>query len=290
MSLVSKNCVNFVKNFEGFSATPYRDEVGVLTLGYGMTGSEIAGIASVTEEQATGMLENLLNDKYAQPIKNDLDSKGVDLNQNQFDALVSMAYNVGVGGLLGSTLYRNICNGVRDVDTITSDFEMWDKAGGQVLQGLLRRRKGEAAMFFGSGNTADGFYSKDFIKSVQHDLQRVSCLASGEINADGIVGPKTEAAIKQFRYIVGLSDSNVIDSNLVGALNAITKEPIIGNGWTSNPAATKFIQWYLGIPKDGIFGSQTQAAVKAWQIKSGIWSASGADGVIREKDWDKILK
>lgn len=152
MSLVSKQCVDFVKSFEGFSATPYRDCVGVLTLGYGMTGKEITGISSVTEAQASQMLENLLNNNYAAPIKKDLDGRGVKLTQNQFDALVSMAYNIGTGGLLGSTLYRNICAGVRDVNTITTDFEMWDKAGGNVVSGLLRRRKEEAAMFFSNGN------------------------------------------------------------------------------------------------------------------------------------------
>lgn len=151
--LVSKQCVDFVKSFEGFSAKPYYDEVGVLTLGYGMTGSEIQGLSYVTESQAASMLEDWLNSKYASVIRSDLDKRGITLNQNQFDALVSMAYNVGTGGVLGSTLYRNICNGIRDVGTITSNFLMWNKAGGQVLAGLTRRRQGEANMFFNTGNT-----------------------------------------------------------------------------------------------------------------------------------------
>ncbi|MPU14864.1 glycoside hydrolase family protein [Acinetobacter baumannii] len=154
MGLVSKQCVDFVKEFEGFYPTPYYDIVGVKTLGYGMTGKEIEGLSSVTEAQASRMLENLLNNKYALPIKQDLDRRGVKLNQNQFDALVSMAYNIGTGGLLGSTLYRDVCNGVRDRERITNDFCMWCKAGGQTVYGLLRRRREEAAMFFGSGNTA----------------------------------------------------------------------------------------------------------------------------------------
>ncbi|URZ17254.1 lysozyme [Clostridium felsineum] len=154
MALVSKQCVNFVEQWEGFSATPYYDSVGVKTIGYGMTGDEIAGLTYVTQAQASQMLEDLLNNKYAQPIKNDLTSKGVNLNQNQFDALVSFAYNEGVSALLNqSTLYRNICAGVRDVNTITADFEMWVMAGGKALDGLKNRRAAEAAMFFGSGNT-----------------------------------------------------------------------------------------------------------------------------------------
>lgn len=150
--LVSQQCVDFVKSFEGFYPTPYLDMVGVKTIGYGMTGSEITNLSSVTEKQASDMLKNLLNNNYAQPLKNNLDSSGVNLNQNQFDALVSMAYNIGIGGLLGSTLYRNVCSGIRDVNTITENFCAWSHAGGKVIAGLLRRRQEEAKMFFGSGN------------------------------------------------------------------------------------------------------------------------------------------
>ncbi len=134
-------------------------------------------------------------------------------------------------------------------------------------------------------------YDSDFIKSVQHDLQRVSCLQSGEINATAQLDIKTKQAINEFRYIVDLSGATVIDDALVNALNIITKKPTIGEGWSPIPIATKFIQWYIGIsPKSGIFDKNTVEKVKAWQVKAGIWSAQGADGVIREKDWNKILK
>lgn len=132
-------------------------------------------------------------------------------------------------------------------------------------------------------------YSLDFIRSVQHDLQRVSCLAAGEVNADGVLGPKTKAAIKQFRYAVGLPDSENIDSQLTDALNVITKMPTIGAGWTANVVATRFIQWFIGInPKSGAFDPNTVQKVKEWQKKEGIWG--NPDGVIRAKDWNKILK
>jgi GH24 family phage-related lysozyme (muramidase) len=146
--LISKKCVDFVKSFEGFSSTKYLDSVGVKTLGYGMTGNTIANLNYVTEQQASSMLENLLNNNFAAPIKADLDRKGITLNQGQFDALVSMAYNIGVGGLLSSTLYKNIVAGVRDKATITSNFQAWSKAGGQIVQGLYRRRTEEAELFF----------------------------------------------------------------------------------------------------------------------------------------------
>ncbi|GAB6150194.1 glycoside hydrolase family protein [Clostridium novyi] len=161
MGLVTKECVDFVKKFEGFYSRPYYDIVGVKTLGYGMTGAEIQGLTYVTEAQASRMLEDLLNNKYALPIKRNLDSRGVRLKQNEFDALVSMAYNVGVGGVLGSTLYKDVCRGVRDKDIITRDFCMWCKAGGRTVNGLLRRRKEEAQMFLrssSSSSTSNGDY------------------------------------------------------------------------------------------------------------------------------------
>ena len=161
MNLVSKNCVEFVKRFEGFSATPYNDCVGVRTLGYGMTGAEIANLTYITEERASQMLEDWMNNNYAAPIKNDLDSKGVSLTQNQFDALVSMAYNIGVGGLLGSTLYKNVVAGVREQATITENFQRWSNAGGQRLEGLYRRRTEEAAMFFRNDNNLEKVEEED---------------------------------------------------------------------------------------------------------------------------------
>ena len=154
-SLVSERCIDFIKSWEGFSATPYRDEVKVWTLGYGMTGDEIEGIKEVSEEKATSMLKDWINNKYAPVIKTDLESRGITLKQYEFDALVSFAYNCGTGGLLGSTLYKNVVAGIRDSDTITSNFQAWSKAGGQRLEGLYRRRTKEAAMFLNGDYTGN---------------------------------------------------------------------------------------------------------------------------------------
>lgn len=222
MNLVSSNCVDFVKSFEGFSAVPYYDEVGVKTLGYGMTGSEIEGMTYVSESQATQMLEDLLDNKYAIPIKNDLDSRGVQLNQNQFDAIVSMAYNVGVGGVLGSTLYRNICNGVRDVSTITSNFEAWSYADGQQLAGLLRRRRDEASMFFGGNMSSSKSYlykgdTGSNVKDVQNMLLTIG-YDLGNYGADGCFGGMTDTAIRQFQASQGLEVDGKVGPNTYSVL------------------------------------------------------------------------
>lgn len=146
-SLVSDAGIDFVKSWEGFYPEPYTDCVGVLTLGYGMTGDEIKGLSSVTESQASEMLKNLVNTKYANVIKSDLADKGVTLSQNEFDAFASFSYNCGTDALLGSTLYKNVVAGVRDANTITDNFQAWSNGGGHRIEGLYRRRTKEAAMF-----------------------------------------------------------------------------------------------------------------------------------------------
>lgn len=146
-SLVSDAGIDFIKSWEGFYPDPYIDCVGVLTLGYGMTGDEIKGLTSVTESQASEMLKDLVNTKYASVIKADLDSNNVTLSQNEFDALASFSYNCGTGALLGSTLYKNVVAGIRDASIITADFQAWSNGGGHRIEGLYRRRTKEAAMF-----------------------------------------------------------------------------------------------------------------------------------------------
>jgi|GEM_PF-2218358 len=142
---VSSALVEFVKKYEGFSATPYYDAAGVRTIGYGNTYGWIMNKSSVTIAEATQALMEVAN-AMGVTISNDLKSKGITLTQRQFDALCSFAYNCGTGALFGSTLYSRICAGVRD-SSLKANFEAWCHAGTQVLQGLLNRRREEYDMF-----------------------------------------------------------------------------------------------------------------------------------------------
>lgn len=155
-SIVSDNCINFVKSWEGFYADKYYDCVGVLTQGYGLTGDEIANLPNtISEETASSLLKEVINSKYATVIKVDLDSKGVTLKQNEFDALVSFSYNCGTGALFGSTLYKNVVSGIRDFGKITANFQVWSNGGGKRIEGLYRRRTKEAAMFLNADYTGN---------------------------------------------------------------------------------------------------------------------------------------
>ncbi|WP_163239097.1 SH3 domain-containing protein [Clostridium sporogenes] len=150
----SEELVEFIKSYEGFSAHHYRDAAGVDTIGYGSTHGWIMKLQVVTKAQATQALKEEIN-VMANQIKNNLNSKNVKLNQHQFDALCSFAYNLGTGALFGSTLYKRICSGVRD-SSLKENFTAWCYAGGKVLQGLLNRRKEEYDMFM------KGDYRRDY--------------------------------------------------------------------------------------------------------------------------------
>jgi len=198
ISKVSTECVNLVKSFEGFSAKIYKDSVGIPTLGYGMTGDLIKGLTTITEPKAAIMLENLLNSNYASPVSVKLNINKIILNQNQFDALISMSYNIGVGGLLGSTLFADILRGVRDSATITKDFQAWDKAGSNVLAGLLKRRNAEAALFLSNsiivseGSTAGRRYTLAWQKFYNEVTQTIRPLIE-----DGVYGESTKTSLDE---------------------------------------------------------------------------------------------
>jgi len=234
MSLVSDACINYIKGIEGFSSKLYDDGTGVMTLGYGLTGSEIRGRTTITEAEASAELVDLVNNKYAQAIKNNLDSRGITLKQCEFDALVSMAYNIGTGGLLGSTLYKNVCAGVRDVNTITANFDAWCHDGnGNVMPGLLRRRNEEASMFFGNASTRVLIYSDSNmmngpdVTDVQNKLAKLGFYTS---TIDGWYGVKSRDAVIAFQEKYGLDDDGKVGNYTRNALDqAIAKlgQPVI---------------------------------------------------------------
>lgn len=145
---VSSKGLDIIKKYEGFSSKPYLCPAHVPTIGYGSTyyedGSKVKLTDSpITQERATELLEALLVS-----FERAVDSYCTDtINQNQFDALVSFAYNCGVGNLKSSTLLRKV-NVNPDNPTIKDEFLKWTKGGGKTLSGLVRRRTEEAQLYF----------------------------------------------------------------------------------------------------------------------------------------------
>lgn len=139
---ISKNGLQIIKDFEGCRLTAYQDAVGVWTIGYGHTLNVKAG-QTITQAEA----DKLIEDDVAYFAKRVSLLVGNKVNQNQFDALVSFAYNVGVGNLSTSTLLKKVLKNPSDT-TIADEFKRWKYAGGKVLEGLVKRREREAQLYF----------------------------------------------------------------------------------------------------------------------------------------------
>lgn len=164
-NIASSNIIYYMKGIEGYAPYTYRDSVGVPTLGYGMTGKEIVGVPQpLPEDTATNHLRDNCNSMYYKPIYDNIKKNGITPLQREIDAFVSFAYNNGVGGFLGSTLYRLYKQGIRD-ERIHNEFKRWVHAGGEVLPGLVRRREEEWRIFSNQGNV-NGYYSRPFINYI----------------------------------------------------------------------------------------------------------------------------
>lgn len=145
MKKISDKCLNLVKEFEGCKLTAYRDEVGVWTIGYGITNSDfkitkkiIRKGMKISKATAEKWLEESLNKKYL-PLVLEYD-KQYNWNQNELDALVSFCYNIG-------SIKQLTADGTRSKTVVASKILQYNKAGGKVYRGLTRRRKAERALF-----------------------------------------------------------------------------------------------------------------------------------------------
>lgn len=142
----SQNGIELIKKFEGFRSKPYLCAGGVATIGYGSTRYADGSIVALSDEAISeGEAENLLMDTLTPYERAVSDMVKVDLNQNQFDALVSFAYNLGVGSLKKSTLLKRINSS--SFNAAALEFAQWSKAGGKTLDGLVKRRAAEAELF-----------------------------------------------------------------------------------------------------------------------------------------------
>ena len=135
--------LDLIRFFEGLELNAYQCAAGVWTIGYGHTKDVQEGM-TISEARANEMLAEELNE-YESYITGLVT---VELNQDQFDAMVSWVYNLGVGNLKASTLLKVLNAG--DYDGVPAQMMRWNKAGGKVLEGLTKRRQAEADLFCGN--------------------------------------------------------------------------------------------------------------------------------------------
>lgn len=137
--------LDLIKSFEGLRLDAYLCPARVWTIGYGHTGTVdgklIRSGMRITAEKAEELLKEDL-DKFERYVDRYVTTK---ITQNQFDALVSFAYNCGPGALQKSTLLKRVNSGL--FVKASQEFLKWNKGGGKVLTGLTKRRKEEVALF-----------------------------------------------------------------------------------------------------------------------------------------------
>lgn len=194
---ISEKGLNLIKKYEGCRLKAYKCPAGVWTIGYGHTTGVVEGQA-ITQAQAEQYLKEDMV-KYEGYVKKYVP---LALNQNQFDALVSFTYNCGAGNL------KKLVNN-RNHEQIANALPLYNKAKGKVLNGLVKRRAEEKALFLTPcGESCTGatypvlkFGSRGaYVRALQQELS-----ADGyRIAVDGIFGAKTLEAVKAYQAEHGL--------------------------------------------------------------------------------------
>ena len=138
----TEKLLNQMMVFEGLRLTAYRDAAGVLTIGYGHTGKDVREGDRISPFWAKELLV-----KDVEAAERAVGELGVARTPGQLDALVSLAFNIGIERLKGSTLLKVIREGGSKA-AITREFKRWVYAGGRRMKGLELRREWEARRFF----------------------------------------------------------------------------------------------------------------------------------------------
>ena len=136
---VSATCLVGIATHEGYRGEAYKDAVGIPTIGYGETAGVKMGDKTTPERALVQLLSS--TEKHADAIRQCIH---VPLYQHEFDAYISLAYNIGTGAFCRSTLVKKL--NTKDYAGACEEIKRWNKAGGKVLPGLVKRREAEYRM------------------------------------------------------------------------------------------------------------------------------------------------
>ena len=262
--------LNLIKEFEGCRLKAYKpvSTEKYWTIGWGHYGSDVTEGMTITQARADELLLQDVATSVAAVNNPAYCPITASLNQNQFDALVSFCFNCGAGNL------KTLCKG-RTVTQIASKIPSYNKAGGKVLTGLVRRRAAEQKLFntavaepepetvkgvqewmndtYGSGLITDGLYGKNTRKALVKALQKEL-----GVDADGIYGAKTHAAVETLK--IGSSGIlvKILQCFLICRNQQIKADGDFGIG---TELAVKAVQRQFKIDNDGIAGKMTFQAL-----------------------------
>ena len=139
---VSATCLVGIATHEGYRSEAYKDAVGIPTIGFGETAGVKMGDKTTPERALVQLLSS--TEKHADTIRQCIK---VPLYQHEFDAYISLAYNIGTGAFCRSTLVKKL--NAKDYAGACEEIKRWNKAGGKVLPGLVKRREAEYRMCMG---------------------------------------------------------------------------------------------------------------------------------------------
>lgn len=259
---ISENGLNLIKKFEGCRLEAYRDPAGVLTIGYGHTHGVQEGMR-ITQETA----DEYLRDDCAAAEKNvnGFEAK-YHWNQNQFDALVSFAFNLG-------SINQLTANGTRSIAEISAKIPEYCHAGGKKLNGLVRRRAAEKELFDTpvGAQTEERELDPEAVRSLQEALNADGITdADGKaLVIDGVKGTDTTAAIRKVLLLSGAFDSRTARFT-VGSTGQIVKWLQMRLNTVIGPQIVELLKTEYGLEADGKFGNDTRLAVGLFQEIRGL--------------------
>lgn len=202
---INQATVELVKEFEGFSAKAYKCPAGIWTIGYGTTAAAGVGITpkegmTISQSDAEGYLHGAL-EKFASQIE---DAITAPINENEFGAFVSLAYNIGPGAFKKSSALSSFNAG--DKAKSAKAILLWNKAGGKVLKGLTRRREAERKLFLTPvGSNFEGRTSVVQSKTVQASAVQIASGAGAGVAAVGALDGTAQIVAMVFAGVVVLA-------------------------------------------------------------------------------------
>ena len=202
---ISETGIKLIQSFEGCVLFGYKDPIGVPTIGWGHTGGVVVG-ERITQARADELLKQDLK-RFVAAV-NDL---GLKFNQNQFDALCSFSYNCGPGNL------KSLVKG-RSMNQIANALPLYCKAGGQTLNGLVKRRNAEKALFLKPVPVVHK-YPGYLVKKGSTNTVAVQLIQKKVgVTADGVWGPKTDAAVKVWQKKHNLAADGLVGPKTWGVM------------------------------------------------------------------------
>lgn len=259
---ISNKGIALIKEFEGCRLEAYKDPAGVPTIGYGHTSGVQMG-QKITLEQA----EEYLREDIERFENHVMRYNGTyRWNQNQFDALVSFAYNIG-------NIDQLTAGGKRSIAEISAKIPEYCHAGGKELAGLVRRRAAEKELFdtpIGQ-EVAERELDPEAVRSLQEALNADGITdADGKaLVIDGIKGPDTTAAIKKVLLLSGAFDMFSARFT-VGSTGQTVKWLQMRLNTVIGPQIVKLLGTECGLEADGKFGNDTRLAVGLFQEIRGL--------------------